>query len=80
VIASQLEGYYRAGHFPPGNMGPKVESVLRFLSSDGKEAIVTSHERLSKAVSGWAGTHIVPDNVADKITDLHEELEAAVTR
>ncbi len=80
VTASQLEEYYRAGHFPPGNMGPKVESVLRFLRSDGKEAIVTSHERLSKAVSGWAGTHIVPDNVADKITDLHEELEAAVTR
>ena len=79
VTASQLEEYYRAGHFPPGNMGPKVESVLRFLRSGGTEAIVTSHERLSKAVSGWAGTHIVPDDAADRITDLHEELEAAVT-
>ena len=28
VTASQLEQYQRAGHFPPGNMGPKVESVI----------------------------------------------------
>jgi hypothetical protein len=56
-----------------------VESVLRFLRSGGTEAIVTSHELLSNTASGWAGTHIVPDNAADKITDSREELEAVVT-
>ena len=52
VTASQLEEHYRAGHFPPGNMGPKVESVLRFLRSGGKEAVITSYEHLCEAVAG----------------------------
>jgi len=80
VTTSQLEEYGRAGHFPPGNMGPKVESVLRFLRSGGKEAIVTSQELLSESVMGLAGTHIVPDTGADKEKTWEEELEAPVTR
>ena len=80
VTASQLEEYARAGHFPPGNMGPKVESVLRFLRSGGKEAIITSQEHLSEAVMGLAGTHIVPDTELDKAGTLQEELEAPVSR
>jgi carbamate kinase len=80
VTASQLEEYGQAGHFPSGNMGPKVESVLRFLRSGGKEAIVTSQEHLSEAVMGLAGTRIVPDAAADKTASLEEELEAPVTR
>jgi carbamate kinase len=31
VSAAELEVYSKSGHFPPGNMGPKIESVLRFL-------------------------------------------------
>jgi carbamate kinase len=80
VTVSQLEEYYRAGHFPPGNMGPKVESVLRFLGGGGREAIITSHEHLAEAVSGWAGTHILPDAGANETSDLREEFEAPVIR
>lgn len=61
VGAAELQRYLEAGHFPPGNMGPKVESVLRFLRHGGKEAIITSPEKLRKAVSGSAGTHVVAD-------------------
>jgi len=61
VDAAQLEQYARAGHFPPGNMGPKIESVLRFLRQGGKEAIITSCENLCQAVAGSAGTHMFPD-------------------
>jgi len=61
VTADELKKHHRAGHFPPGNMGPKVESVLRFLSSGGKEAVITSFEYLCDAVSGSAGTHVVRD-------------------
>jgi hypothetical protein len=39
-------------------MGPKVESVLRFVRRGGKEAIITSCDRLHEAVAGSAGTHI----------------------
>jgi carbamate kinase len=61
VTSSELYTYYKAGHFPPGNMGPKVESVLRFIGEGGKEAIITSYEHLAHAIDGTAGTHIVPD-------------------
>jgi carbamate kinase len=33
VSCTELQLYAEAGHFPPGNMGPKVESVLRFLAN-----------------------------------------------
>ena len=61
VTADDLEAHYHAGHFPPGNMGPKVESVLRFLRSGGKEAVITSYDHLYDAVQGSAGTRIVRD-------------------
>ena len=60
VTAAELEGYYQAGQFPPGNMGPKVESALRFLKNGGHECIITSYEYLVDAVLGSAGTRIVP--------------------
>ena len=73
VGCSELQQYADAGHFPPGNMGPKVESVLRFLMQGGREAIITSCENVYAAVSGSTasgssesgpvGTHIVPNRV-----------------
>ena len=60
VTAAELEGYHRDGQFPPGTMGPKVESALRFLRDGGREVIITSCQRLLDAVRGDAGTHIVP--------------------
>ena len=62
VTATELETYAKAGHFPPGNMGPKIESVLRFLCGGGKEAIITSCENLCQSVLGAVGTHIFPDH------------------
>ena len=61
LTADELERDYCDGHFPPGNMGPKVESVLRFLRAGGKEAVVTSYEYLCEAVAGNAGTRIIRD-------------------
>lgn len=58
VSAAELQQHLQAGQFPPGNMGPKVESVLRFLRDGGREAVITSCENLRKAVAGHAGTHI----------------------
>ncbi len=67
VGAAELEKYAKAGQFPPGNMGPKIESVLRFLRAGGKEAIITSCENLCQAVvgstgGGSSGTHMFPDH------------------
>jgi carbamate kinase len=80
ATVSQLEEYYRAGQFPAGNMGPKVESVLNFLRSGGKEAIITSHENLFEAVTGSAGTHIVAGAVSGVTASSQEQLEEPVCR
>src|SRR5579859_4299159 len=61
VTVSELEEHYHDGHFPPGNMGPKVESALHFLKAGGREVVITSYDHLREAVAGHAGTHVVPD-------------------
>jgi carbamate kinase len=77
VAVDELQTYFRAGQFPPGNMGPKVESALRFLGTGGKEAIITSYPHLCAAVEGSEGTHILPDS---RLRKTHQELEMPVTR
>lgn len=61
ATAADMKQHQLAAHFPPGNMGPKVESVVRFLERGGKEAVITSYEHLCEAVAGSGGTHIVRD-------------------
>jgi carbamate kinase len=61
LTASDAEHYLLAGEFPPGSMGPKIESAVRFVRDGGRAAIVTSAERLTDAVAGAAGTWIVAD-------------------
>jgi carbamate kinase len=72
-----LQRYADAGHFPPGNMGPKVESVLRFVTREGREAIISSPENLSQAVAGSAGTHIVFEQ-SPVALDVHGQIELPV--
>ncbi len=55
----ELQKYYSEGHFPTGSMGPKVESVVKFIKNGGKHAIITSYEYLEEALNGNAGTHIL---------------------
>jgi carbamate kinase len=77
ATVSELEEYFTAGHFPPGNMGPKVESALRFLKSGGKEVVITSYEHLNEAVTGPMGTHIVP-HAQGMVTEVPAEREIPV--
>jgi carbamate kinase len=58
ITAAELEAHYKAGHFPAGNMGPKVESALRFLKAGGQQVVITSYEHLTEAVAGRMGTRI----------------------
>ena len=75
VRADQLQEYLTAGHFPAGNMGPKVESVLRFLNTGGKEAVITSCDNLRHAVAGMAGTHVFP---CERSVQMDVEIESHV--
>ncbi len=77
VDAIELAQYVRAGQFPPGNMGPKVESALRFLANGGKEAIITNCENLQRAVAGIAGTHVYPTGLKIRMA-LESQMELPV--
>ncbi len=66
VGVTDMERHYAEGHFPPGNMGPKVESAIRFLRDGGREVVITSYELLCAAVAGKTGTHIVRDAVLEQ--------------
>jgi carbamate kinase len=61
LTVSDAEHLHASGEFPPGSMGPKIESAVRFVSSGGRAAIVTCAERLRDAIEGTSGTRIVPD-------------------
>lgn len=67
VKVAELEQHLEAGQFPPGNMGPKIESVLRFVRAGGKEAIITSYEYLADALKGERGTHVVSDTLVPEM-------------
>ncbi len=60
IKAEELEKYQKEGHFKAGSMGPKVESGLRFVKTGGKMAIITALEKALDALSGKAGTRIIP--------------------
>jgi carbamate kinase len=61
LTVSDAERLLAEGEFPPGSMGPKIESAARFVRETGGAAIVTCAERLLDAVEGAAGTRVVPD-------------------
>jgi len=60
MTVSEARRYLDEGHFAPGSMGPKVEAAITFVSSGGREAIITSLGKLDDALAGGAGTRIVP--------------------
>ena len=47
------------GQFPPGSMGPKVESAIRFVEETGGRGVITNSENFPLALEGLAGTTIV---------------------
>ncbi len=55
----EAKQYLNEGHFPPGNMGPKIEAAISFLTSGGQEVIITSLNKAQQAILGDAGTKIV---------------------
>jgi carbamate kinase len=58
VTLEEIKKYYKDGHFPPGDMGPKVLAAIRFLEHGGKKAIISHVEKGWSALQGKTGTHI----------------------
>ncbi|MBC7323894.1 MAG: carbamate kinase [Moorella sp. (in: Bacteria)] len=60
LTVAEAEAYLAAGHFPPGNMGPKITAILRYLKNGGKEGLITSPAAIVASMEGKSGTRIVP--------------------
>lgn len=58
VSLKEIKKYIEEGHFAKGSMLPKIQAMVKFLEKGGKEAIITSPEKLSEAIAGKTGTHI----------------------
>ncbi len=60
ITVDEAERYLEEGHFKKGSMYPKVLAAIRFVRNGGKEVLITSPERVTKALDGETGTWIVP--------------------
>jgi carbamate kinase len=60
ITAAEAARYLDDGQFPPGSMGPKIESAVRFLADGGELAVVTSPGLLAATLAGGqrSGTRI----------------------
>jgi carbamate kinase len=63
MTADEAERHLADGEFPPGSMGPKVTSAIRFVRAGGRRAVITSPPRAREALAGRAGTSVVPGRV-----------------
>jgi carbamate kinase len=62
MTLSEAKSYLTSGtHFAKGSMAPKIQAIIWFLESGGKQALITNPENIGRALRGETGTWIVPD-------------------
>lgn len=59
VNLTDIKKYYSEGHFPEGNMGPKILAAIRFLERGGKKVVISHVDKGYEAFKGKTGTHII---------------------
>ena len=60
MTVKEAKKYIDEGHFKPGSMLPKINAVILYLESGGKEAIITDPEHIKDAIEWKTGTHVLP--------------------
>ncbi|HEX2120653.1 MAG TPA: carbamate kinase [Thermoanaerobaculia bacterium] len=60
LTVADAEKHLADGQFPPGSMGPKIESAVQFVRATGKQVLITDVDVLREALEGKDGTLIVP--------------------
>jgi carbamate kinase len=61
VTVSEMRKLAAEGHFGSGSMGPKVEALCRFVEAGGTRGVITDLDHITDAVTGDAGTVVLPD-------------------
>ena len=60
VSAVQMRSYAREGHFASGSIEPKSDAVCRFVERTDHLSVITSLDQIVPAVTGSAGTIVLP--------------------
>jgi carbamate kinase len=60
MTVAEAKQYIKEGHFAKGSMLPKIEAIIWFLETGGKQALITNPENIQRALKGETGTLIVP--------------------
>jgi carbamate kinase len=62
MTLSEAKNYLAEGsHFAKGSMAPKIQAIIWYLESGGKQALITNPENIGRALRGETGTWIVHD-------------------
>jgi carbamate kinase len=61
MTLTEAKKYLAEGHFAPGSMSPKIQAIIEFLEGGGKQAMVTTPEKIEATLAGQAGTRVVRD-------------------
>jgi carbamate kinase len=59
VTTGKLQNYLSEGQFKEGSMAPKVLAAIRFVEAGGDRAIIAELGKLTEALEGKSGTHVV---------------------
>jgi carbamate kinase len=60
MTLAEAKQYLKEGtHFAKGSMAPKIQAIIWFLETGGKQAIITNPENIGRALKGETGTLIV---------------------
>jgi carbamate kinase len=60
MTVAEAKRFMKEGHFAKGSMLPKIQAIILFLESGGKEALITDPENIARALRRETGTRIVP--------------------
>jgi len=59
LTVAEAEKHLADGQFPPGSMGPKIESAIQFVRATKKQVLITDVNVLREALEGKEGTVVV---------------------
>ena len=60
LTITEAQALLDSGEFPPGSMGPKIESCIAYAKATGRTGVITSVDALDGALAGTDGTRVRP--------------------
>lgn len=60
LASAEAQALLDAGEFPPGSMGPKIESCISYAQATGRTGVITNVDSLEGALAGTDGTRVRP--------------------